>query len=307
MRNLRSTRKRGGFEAHTELVCEKPYSTPSACIKKFLDEHNFQRIPIKGDGNCFYRTIGTFLKLAQNASINVEVEKQVLRESVVDKMMENIDEVALSLAENENVWDQLEELRTDGVWDSDAGDVVTQYAAKALDMNIKIYDVKEATKAKTVILSRNNKGREVTKHKEAQSTKIISYKFESDVNNGVTVNMLRVGDGNFELLYPKAAGIMSPARKGRTLTKKKSLSPGAAKKSLSPKPAAATRKKASPVATTRTTRSKAKKAEKKENKNNVNSNEERLRQAIEASLHNKKLATELKQLSLAEEAESAFK
>ena len=295
MRNLRKTRKYGSDGAVLEKECLSPNSSYTACVKSFLEERNFNRIPIKGDGNCFYRTIATYMKLAENAAIKVENEKQILRNTVVNKMMTNINEVAPYLANDENAWAQLEALKRDGEWNSDAGDIVTQFAARALNKRLKIYDIKEPVKARKIILSRNASGKEISENFPAQPRKIISYTFEPLENVENTIHMLRVADGHYELLYPKSASIVIKRVKKASITRKASKSPEPVKRE--PPKRAATRKiSISPKPTTRVTRSRA------AMKARENSNNERLKKAIEASIENNKLANRLKQLALLEES-----
>jgi hypothetical protein len=274
--NVKYGSKKGGMSVHTEMICGES-QTPAKCLNHFLEEKEFIRVKTPDDGNCFYHTLTKFLQLSQNSSLPSTYHKE-LRKLVVEKMMLDFDNVSIYLVNNsnKNIFEQLEELGKDKVWNSDAGDVVTQYAAKALDMNIKIYDLKKATKSKNIVLSRNEKGKEIVERISGEPAKIISYLFNSDVNTGITVNMLRIRDGHFELLYPKEAGVMPPkrSRKKTTTTTRKSVSP----KPVSPKPARYA---------TRSTRKK----QMENNKNNKNTN----------NIENK-----LSQLKLAEEMSSLF-
>ena len=292
MRKYDKKKIQGGVEAHVELICA-PGSTATLCIKTFLNEKGFIRIKTPTDGNCFYHTLTKFLKLSQNSSLPDSYHK-VLRNIVVDKMLEDIGNVSPYFTENDlNIFEQIENLREDGAWNSEAGDIVTQYAAKALNMRIKIYDVKAPVKAKLVKLSRNNiTGEEIFRNIPAQPMKIISYSFEPDTYLGITINMLRVSDGHFELLYPEESPVMPPTRR-RTVkksTKELNNKPKVINKSHS-----ITRKKSDANNTKKKvyqTRSKKRLEESSKNKNNINN-------II-------KIEKKFAQLAMTEEAESIF-
>lgn len=218
MRNLRILSKHGGVEIEVEKICI-PRSTSASCIKSFLEEKGFLRIKTPTDGNCFYHTLTKFLKLSQDPSLP-DSHHRILRNIVVDKMVDNISEISPYFIENNtSVYEQIEGLKDDGVWDSDAGDIVSQYAAKALNMRIKIYDVKAPQKVKRLVLARSDEtGKEVYRNIAAQPMKIVSYTFDPEMNTGVIIHMLRVSDGHYELLYPEEAGVMPPSRR-RTVKK----------------------------------------------------------------------------------------
>ena len=113
----------------------------------------------------------------------------------------------------------LEDLREDGVWNSDNADVISQYAAKALNLRIKIYDRRQRRPATKRLLSRWPNGREVRQDVPAESAKIICYTLDPEVGDGVgTVHMFRVGNSHYKLLYPKGAPV---APKGRRVTARK--------------------------------------------------------------------------------------
>jgi hypothetical protein len=248
MRNSRRNRKVGGVVIHTEKVCLAG-STPSECLRQFLKEKNLRRIAVPSDGNCFYHTLTEFLKLSRDPSLPANYHL-TLRNKVVDALQENLDNVGPYFTNsNVDILEQLNDLRKDGEWDSDAGDIVTQYAAKALKLNIKIYDFKAPEKAKKVLLSKKD-GKDVYNIIPAQPRKIVSYTFESGLDNDVTVNMIRVGDGHFELLYPqpKSTGRRRPAVASNATGATAATASATRKKSASPK-----------VAERRSTRTTAKK------------------------------------------------
>ena len=198
--------------ATTVLECVGPLKTKQKCLEEFLKQNNFTRYDIRGDGNCFYRTIVKFLQLSQNPRLpdNYHLE---IRKKVVNEMIKNYEEIKPYIIEKENTIIELinnnnfkqkarecnkikeiKKLLHDGVWSSDTADIVTQYSAKALNMTFKIYDFKDAKSSKKV---RNQTI-------PAEPAKFICYTLPPDVNEGMTINMLRVGDGHYELLFPVA-------------------------------------------------------------------------------------------------------
>jgi hypothetical protein len=140
-------------------------------------------------------------------------------------MEANIEDVIVGLIiENESPEEALNDLRKDGNWNSDNADVVSQFAAKALNIRINIFDKKEAVESKRIMYSKEKKanGTDEKKYRidPAQPAKIIRYAFEPEGFVGVeTINLLRVGNSHYELLYPNAAPVALP--KGRRITAKK--------------------------------------------------------------------------------------
>jgi len=236
MRNLRKTRKYGGLSVTTVMDCVSPHTTSDKCINAFLERDGFIRIKTPPDGNCFYHTLTKFLQLTQRPPPpnNIHLE---LREKVVSKMEENIDDIIPYLVinnsninnsnNNANVrrfskyLEELDSLRGDGEWNSDSADLVSQYAAKALNMRIKIYDIKSPEKSRKILSKRLNNGTKIYEDIPAQPRKIVCYTFEPEVDLGITVQMLRIGDSHYELLYPQTAPVVPPLR--RRVTIKKSL------------------------------------------------------------------------------------
>ena len=233
---MRETRK-GGSIANIEKLCVKPKSTFEACVKDFLEEKGFNRIKVPGDGNCFYHVLTKFLKLSQNGSLPDRYHLTI-RNIVVDKIMENIEDVSPYLTGNANPVDQIKSLRAENEWNNDASDLVSQYASKALNVKIIIYDVKNPKKASKIFMRRIN-GKNQYKNDPAMPRHIVSYVFDPEVNTGIVVRMLRIGDGHYELLYPAALGSPgSPERKSPgspgSPERKSPKSPGSPKTRKSP-------------------------------------------------------------------------
>lgn len=209
----------GGVDVATELTC--PKLSNAQCIKKLLDTQGFIRIKTPPDGNCFYHTLTKFLQLSQNSTLPIDYH-MTIRNMVIDHMEQNIDNIIPYFIQNSNntISNQLDVLRKNGVWNSEVGDIIIQYSAKALNMCIKIYDVQEPIKEhKKLLVKLNNEN--IYNIIPAQPRRIISYKMNPDINLGITIHMLRIDDGHFELLYPKNAGVMPPSKYKKTIKNKK--------------------------------------------------------------------------------------
>ena len=97
----------------------------------------------------------------------------------------------------------IEDLYADKVWASDVADLISQCAAKALNIKIKIYDIKAPVDAKKIYLRREKNGTKLYANVEAQPRKVMCYTFEPEYESDKTVYLLRINDGHYELLYPK--------------------------------------------------------------------------------------------------------
>ena len=239
MRNFRKTIKRGGMSLTTILECLPPFQSLEKCQAEFVKRENFLVVEVPGDGNCFYHTLAKYYTLSRIPGTPAPPTHQELRQRVVDKIEENIDDAKVGIiintsniprnasAEDREVLEMakyleaLEDLREDGVWSSDNADIVSQFAARALNLRIKIYDRKAPMKARRTLRSTFPNGRKVYQNTPAEPGKINCYTFEPEDGVDVgTVHMLRVGDSHYKLLYPRGAGVAPP--KGRRVTAKKS-------------------------------------------------------------------------------------
>lgn len=217
-RNLRKTRKNGGAIASTVLLCPKlSYDT---CLQKLLKDESFTRHRVPGDGNCFYHAIVKFFQLSDNVEFAGKTHLDI-RNIVVDKMETDMNEVIPFLVVNnsnieyiKNVnrneyesallvkyFESLETLREDGMWHSDIADLVSQYASKALNMTIKIYDFKAPEKAEKRFMTRKNNGTKVYNNIPAEPRKVVCYTFPPEGVSHKTIHLLRIADGHYELLY----------------------------------------------------------------------------------------------------------
>ena len=101
MRNLRKTRKKGGFEyisniytCGTKLVRGKPVKVETTeCIKKFTELNNFMLVEVADDGNCFYDTLSKYGKRTGNPILNRS--NMELRTQIINTMIENRNEVMI--------------------------------------------------------------------------------------------------------------------------------------------------------------------------------------------------------------------
>lgn len=246
MRNFRKTRKSGGLSVSTILECVPPHKSMKSCEAEFLRRQNFIRIKVPSDGNCFYHALNKYYKLSNPPGSPVPTHNQ-LRQRVVNKMEDNIDDIRVGLIVNmSNIpnnteeserevlemakyLEALDDLREDGEWNSDNADIVSQFAAQALNIRIKIFDKKAAVAAKRIFLSRFDNGRQIYANNPAQPPKIICYTFEPEgYGGGNTINLFRISDGHYELLYPRGAAVAPRSRrvtvkKANTFDKKENL------------------------------------------------------------------------------------
>jgi hypothetical protein len=238
MRNFRKTRKRGGVSVNTVLECVSPFAGVAKCGDEFVKRENFVVVEVPGDGNCFYHTLAKYYELSRPAGAPPGPTHKELRKIVIDKMEEEFEIVKNGLlintsnipkntsnAEREVLEDRkyraaLQHLRRDGVWASNNADLVSQFAAKALNLTIKIYDRKAAVKAHRRLMSIFENGTREYRDVPAEPAKIICYTFDPEVADGVgTVHMFRVSDSHYKLLYPGVAAVAPP--RGRRATAKK--------------------------------------------------------------------------------------
>lgn len=222
MRNLRKTRKRGGFNTATVLNCVSPYATLGKCETEFLKLNNFKKIKVPGDGNCFYHALSKYYSLSNPPGSRPPTHLQ-LRERVVDVMDDNFEEATVALiintsnipnnmGENDKktirtakYLEALNELREDGIWNSDNADLVSQYAARALNVKLNIFNKMAPQAARRIHMRTTNNGTKIYEDFPAEPAKIVRYTFEPPGYAGAeTINLLRVSDSHYELLYPKA-------------------------------------------------------------------------------------------------------
>ena len=203
---------RGAFSS-TILECTGAFSTLPKCQIEFLRRFGFKRYDIPGDGNCFYRALAKYYELSRRAgypALPKDYHKE-LREIVVLKMCEDIDRVKEVLIINNNSNDPaavayqkvLDNLRKDGLWNAANADPVHEYAAIALDRRIRIFNKSASIDATRIRTGRLANGSYTYGTRPAQNAKIVCYIFNESKRNMGSIDLLRVGDGHYELLYPE--------------------------------------------------------------------------------------------------------
>lgn len=226
MRRFRKTRKtRGGVRFSKVFDCpllkSGKKSAQSTCITEFNKSNNFTLVKTKDDGNCFYDTLSKYGERTGFPTLNKS--HLDLRRVLVLKLLENVEEVApffLVFNNNSNnntnnnnnnnvnndltnVEREIVKLAKPNVWKSNNADIVIEYAAKAFGIKIIIYDVKEGI-----------------------STDVINqYVFEplEPINDLKVVNMLRVNDNHYMLLWPTegpGAAVLPKGKKSATSARK---------------------------------------------------------------------------------------
>jgi len=164
----------------------KKKAAKSTCIKEFTNSNKFTIIKTADDGNCFYDTLSKFGQM--NAFATLNKPHLVLRQAVVKKLLEDIDEISPYFVNNSGnpltrgrIEEEIRELGKPNVWDSNGGDIVIQYAASVFNITISIFDVKDSDPRDVInrIVFSPTEGAEL-----------------------VNVNMLRVNDSHYMLLLP---------------------------------------------------------------------------------------------------------
>lgn len=212
MRNLRKTRKRGGFQYEPNFyVCEMDVPVTD-CITNFAAANNFMVVKTADDGNCFYDTLSKYGAYSGNVRLNKP--HMDLRREIINTMILNQAAYAPYFVEDEtvspegnaievNVGKELRKFLRSKQWAGWMGDVIPQVAADILGVNIVIYDVLPS-----------NAINRITIHPVAGAA-------------ATTVNMLRTNGSHFELLWPGPAVAPASARRvtARKLSPARKVSP----------------------------------------------------------------------------------
>ena len=179
-----------------------------SCAVEFAKHHGFEIIETRDDGNCFFDTLSKAGDLYNVPTLSFT--HQNLRAQLVEYMMNHVDEIAPFFSANNgnngnnsnnsnnsrnnsfgnhgsnDPVTRILQLGEDGNWDNNDGDMVSQVAADAFKININIYDVKK------------QKGRfsinKIQIHKGAYHT----------------VDILRINDGHYQLLFSNSPKSKSP-------------------------------------------------------------------------------------------------
>jgi hypothetical protein len=171
------------------LTKARKKSAHSTCAKEFAKQNDFQLIETSDDGNCFFYTLTKFGKRANfepfMLSRNEHENSLMLRQQVIDYIESNIHIYEGFLYNNNNlgtVNEQVAELREDGAWASEAGDLVPIAGANTFNVNINMYN----------ILDRDS-------YDEVRLVQILSQE-----PSNIYVSIMRVRQGHFQLLWPRS-------------------------------------------------------------------------------------------------------
>lgn len=163
-------------------------SAHSTCAKEFAKEMDFQLIETSDDGNCFFYTLAKFAKRSGYEPLLLEDNErrnaQALRQRLVDHMEENLALYAPFLANNNqgSVNQQVNELRQNGAWASEAGDLVPMAGANAFGIHINMYNIVD--------------------HGHQDVVELVPLR--SQEPSSVYVSIMRVREGHFQLLWPRS-------------------------------------------------------------------------------------------------------
>lgn len=176
------------------LTKTKKRSAHSTCAKEFAKEHEFQLIETSDDGNCFFYTLTKFAKRAGYEPFlldsNEHRNAMALRQLLVDHIQDNFHQYADFLFNNNNagtINEQVEDLRRNGAWASEAGDLVPMAAVNAFGIHINLYNIEDRGD-----------------HDVIQLVPI-----RSSSPSSVYVSIMRVREGHFQLLWPRSGVFQS--------------------------------------------------------------------------------------------------
>jgi hypothetical protein len=181
------------FQWECPLTKSGKRSAHSTCAKAFAEEMGFRLIDTSNDGNCFFYTLSKFGKRANYEPLILDTNERnnvrLLREQLVDYIEDNLEQyIDFLINTNENnenneerlsPENQIRKLRRDGEWASSVGDLVPFAGANAFGINIDLYNI--------LVLP----DRDVIELNEIRSNQ----------NTNVTVSIMRVREGHFQLLW----------------------------------------------------------------------------------------------------------
>jgi len=266
----------GGLRITTIKQC-RPRVQAKTCLNEFLQENHWLEIPIKGDGNCFFRTIEEYYKRTGIESHAPHASRDhiwfrnhivnFIKEMIIDELISPdpndweiinkllieddvnwnsnsnsnsnsnnnsnqsynddvefnnmIQQSSLDEVQKIKLYQTIMQLKTPGIWDSDAFDIVPEYAAEALRININIYDSVGPSRAKRV-LNKVIEGKKTYRKEVGTSSRIIKYEFIPEEPAHTTIDMLRIDEGHYELLMPASnINVKNKVFVKSTATKKK--------------------------------------------------------------------------------------
>ena len=143
MPNFKSTRKmkqRGGAE--TVFICRPNRTTNEKCIQDFSADSNLNFIDVAPDGNCFFHTLELYYR--RNDNVGADKSYENLRARIVNHILENFNDYRIFGLDEEDILG----LTEDGAWNNMAGDLVVPVAARALNIQINLYDFRAAIRGK---------------------------------------------------------------------------------------------------------------------------------------------------------------
>ena len=164
-------------------------SAHSTCAKAFAKEYDFQVVETSDDGNCFFYSLIKFGKRLNFSPLNQDVLS--LRKRLVDHIEDHMDEYIPYLSNNNagTPEEQIETLREDGVWASEAGDLVPLAATNAFNLPIDLYNIED--------------------HGDQDVIRRIPLRPSSSSSSSslppIPLSILRVREGHFQLLWPRSA------------------------------------------------------------------------------------------------------
>ena len=113
-----------------------------------------------------------------------------LRQQLVDYIQDNFQDYVHFLFNNNQagtVNEQVEDLRGDGVWASEAGDLVPMAAANAFGVHINLYNIED--------------------HQDRDVIQLVPIR--SSRPTSIFVSIMRVRQGHFQLLWPRSGEVQS--------------------------------------------------------------------------------------------------
>ncbi len=186
------------------------------CLKEFLQERGWAWIPVQGDGNCFFRAVAEYYERSNHG---IKPNYTELRQQVADFIETKIYEgdpdlpstiIALEMTKKnekqgvspeEIIERALGKIRTDRVWKAQSFEIVPHNMAKALGVNIDIYDARSYKNPKKEVWSVKDG---ITEYRmtEFQPTKIEVNYLVPEAPSPIHINLLRTHEGHYDLLWP---------------------------------------------------------------------------------------------------------
>jgi hypothetical protein len=199
--NVTKKRKRGGALGVPVKTCGK--KSVAICLAEFLQERRWNRIPILGDGNCFFRSIAKYYEMSgdPHGPNHTQLRQQVA--DFIERKAENGDSNTLAVIAGtaNSVENAIHDIRADKVWNVEIFEIIPAYMARALGVHIYIYDSRPYRAPKKT-LWRKVQGVEEFRMLKEEPTMIEENHLPPDGPSAIRINLLRVGQGHYELLWP---------------------------------------------------------------------------------------------------------